>query len=88
LNDYTRGDHKREKYAEFETSFANLTGVCAIGLGPTSTTMMPIEMTDAARFNTYVFKFGTPTFAPDRFDNLTTYKLKTTFLHAWYRDLT
>jgi hypothetical protein len=88
LNDYTRGDHRRYKYAEWETSFGNLTGVCAIGLGPTSTTLQPIDMTDSARFNTYVFKFGSPTFAPDRFSNLTTYKLKTTFLHAWYRDLT
>ena len=58
LNDYTRGDHKREKYAEWETSFANLTGVRCIGLGPTSTTLNPTDMTDAARFNTYVFKFG------------------------------
>jgi hypothetical protein len=88
LNDYVRGDHKREKYAEWETSFANLTGVCAIGLGPTSTTLIPTEMTDAARFNTYVFKFGTPTGLVNRFDNLTTFKLKTTFLHTWYRDLT
>ena len=88
LNDYVRGDHKREKYAEWETSFANLTGVCAMGLGPTSTTLQPIEMTDAARFNTYVFKFGTPTGLVNRFDNLTTFKLKSTFLHTWYRDLT
>ncbi|MDC3298480.1 hypothetical protein OAU81_00250 [bacterium] len=58
LNDYTRGDHKREKYAEWETSFANLTGVRCVGLGPTSTTLNPTDMTDAARFNTYVFKFG------------------------------
>ena len=58
LNDYTRGDHKREKYAEWETSFGNLTGVRCVGLGPTSTTLNPTDMTDAARFNTYVFKFG------------------------------
>lgn len=58
LNDYKRLDHKRLKYAEWETSFGNLTGVRCIGLGPTSTTLNPTDMTDAARFNTYVFKFG------------------------------
>ena len=92
LNDYKRGDHYREKYAEWETSFGNLTGIKCIGLGPTSTTLNPIEMTDAARFNTYVFQFGGGTLelpGPlQAFDNLTTFKLKTTFRHTWYRDLT
>lgn len=92
LNDYQRGDHYREKYAEWETSFGNLTGIKSIGLGPVSTTMKPLEMTDAARFNTYVFQFGGGTLEipgpPQAFDNLTTFKLKATFRHTWYRDLT
>ena len=58
LNDYKRGDHKRFKYAEWETSFGNLTAVSSIGLGPTSTSLRPNDMTDASRFNSYVFKFG------------------------------
>lgn len=88
LNDYTRGDHKREKYAEWETTFGNLTAVSCIGIGPTSTTLNPIEMTDAARFNTYVFKFAGSTLPfGSTYNNLTTFKLKTTFQHTWYRDL-
>ena len=88
LNDYNRGDHKREKYAEWETTFGNLTGVSCIGIGPTSTTLNPLEMTDAARFNTYVFKFDGQTLPwGTSYDNLTTFKLKTTFQHTWYRDL-
>lgn len=68
LNDYKRGDHKRYKYAEWETSFGNLTAISSIGLGPTSTTLRPNDMTDAARFNTYVFKFGE--FNVDKDDNM------------------
>tara|TARA_R110000851_G_scaffold52364_12_gene124672 strand:+ start:1347 stop:6146 length:4800 start_codon:yes stop_codon:yes gene_type:complete len=88
LNDYERGDHKRSKYAEWETTFGNLTGVKCIGVGPTSTTLDPIEMTDAARFNTYVFRFAGDLVNGLPHDNLTTFKLKTTFQHTWYRDLT
>jgi hypothetical protein len=88
LNDYKRGDHVRKKYAEWETTFGNLTGVKCIGVGPTSTTLNPIEMTDAARFNTYVFRFAGYLVNGLPHDNLTTFKLKTTFQHTWYRDLT
>ena len=46
-------------------------------------------MTDAARFNTYVFKFGNVDTDPLAvgFDNMTTYKLSVAFKHAWYRNL-
>lgn len=77
------------KRAIFETNFANLTGIKCIGLGPTSTTLNPIDMTDAARFNTYVFKFGPVNSSVNYqgLSKLTTYKLNVTFQNVWYRNL-
>lgn len=83
------GDHCVKKHAVFEASMANLTGVKCIGLGPTSTTLIPKNMTDAARFNTYVFKIGdlqtNPAF--DGVNKLMAYKLDVTFQHTFYRNL-
>tara|TARA_R110000824_G_scaffold47651_3_gene135477 strand:- start:476 stop:3862 length:3387 start_codon:yes stop_codon:yes gene_type:complete len=89
IDAYKPGDFSVTKRAVFETSFANLTGVHCFGVGPTSTTITPIDMTDAARFNTYVFKFGNVDTDPLAvgFDNMTTYKLSVAFKHAWYRNL-
>ena len=89
IEKYVRGSGKRIKRAVFETSFANLTGVKCLGLGPTSTTLLPVDMTDAPRFNTYMFKFGevnTPVNYKG-FDNLSTYKLTLDFKYVWYRNL-
>ena len=92
IGDYVRGSGKRIKRAVFETSFANLTAVKCLGIGPTSTTLMPHDMTDAPRFNTYVFKFGEVNSANNDpsykgFDNLSTYKLTLDFKYVWYRNL-
>lgn len=89
LEPYTPNDHVVKKHAIFETSFANLTGIKCIGLGPTSTTIDPPYMTDAARFNSYVFKFGDVN-TPDNyegFDKLIAYKLDVTFSNTFYRNL-
>jgi hypothetical protein len=83
------GDHCVKKHAIFDTNYANLTGIKCIGIGPTSTTLMPEMMTDAARFNTYVFKMGEPHTAPGYagLDKLMAYKLDVTFQHTFYRNL-
>lgn len=77
------------KRAVFETNFANLTGIKCVGIGPTSTTLDPIDMTDAARFNTYLFKFGPVDSGANNagLSKLTTYKLNVTFQNSWYRNL-
>ena len=89
---YVLGSGKRIKRAVFETSMANLTAVKCIGIGPTSTTLRPEYMTDAPRFNSYLFKFGESNSidndaAYNGFDNLSTYKLTVDFKYVWYRNL-
>jgi hypothetical protein len=89
FSDVIAGDHNVKKHAIFETSFANLTGIKCIGLGPTSTTLDPPNMTDAPRFNTYVFKFGDVNTDIDYkgMDKLIAYKLDVTFNQTFYRNL-
>ena len=89
FSDVVAGDHHVKKHAIFETSFANLTGIKCIGLGPTSTTLEPPNMTDAPRFNTYVFKFGDVITDVNYkgMDKLIAYKLDVTFSHTFYRNL-
>ena len=89
VDEYIPSSCKTIKRATFETNFANLTGVKCIGLGPTSTTLKPVDMTDSARFNTYLFKFGDVDTAAGYkgLDKLATYKLNVSFQNVWYRNL-
>ena len=92
IEKYQPGSGNRIKRAVFETSMGNLTAVKCLGIGPTSTTLRPDVMTDAARFNTYMFKFGEidNTDNPvdyNGYNNMSTYKLVVDFKYTWYRNL-
>lgn len=78
LEPYTPGSFTRTKYCLFDTFIANDTWR-TVGIGPTSTSIVPGDMKNAAQNNGYAYLFNVGN------QKLNTHQLKIAFTYTWNR---